>query len=634
MRTYAAAALVELAGRAATIPPELALLAELYPTPPEWWRAAAAPAEVVIDADRALEALGAVLGLGAVERVAIALLAAVEDDALFARAIAALQAPLPGSRPTVALVASACAALIGDAAAAFDALLGGPARAAGVFELHGDDLPLNERRLAITGLVYSALRGVDGAVAGLQIDRVGAPDVALAPSIAAAAAAHAAAFGEDAQALVVRTASAAEGRAACRAIAAARGARAVFLEARAIGGFGPWLALRQLVPVFVCELGPGDRQRLVAPIGYAGPVLVLTGHEGAVDVDGAAAPSWRVPVPGAAERVGLWQAALDDDALAARVAREHRHGAGRIAQLGRSAARLARLRGGAAISAADLRGGAWVSEGAGLGGLAEPIFDEVPDEALIATPLLARDLDVLLLRCRNREGLGEGLGPATRARLRPGVRALFVGASGTGKTLAASWLATRLGVPIFRVDLAAVTSKYIGETEKNLANLLGRAEHEEILLLFDEADAMFGKRTDVKDSNDRFANAQTNFLLQRIESYDGIVVLTSNSRNRLDPAFTRRLDAVIEFPLPGPEERRDLWRAHLGDAHTLDAASINRLAVTIDLVGGHIRNAVLSAAVLARRDARLIRFDDIVTGLLVEYRKIGRSVPADLQRSS
>src|SRR5262249_57421353 len=115
-------------------------------------------------------------------------------------------------------------------------------------------------------------------------------------------------------------------------------------------------------------------------------------------------------------------------------------------------------------------------------------------------------------------------------------------------------------VPLYRVDLASVTSKYIGETEKNLAQLLARAEQAEVVLLFDEADSLFGKRTDVNEANDRFANAQTNYLLQRIESFDGITLLTSNSRGRFDTAFSRRLDLVIEFPLPGPEERRALWQ--------------------------------------------------------------------------
>ena len=157
------------------------------------------------------------------------------------------------------------------------------------------------------------------------------------------------------------------------------------------------------------------------------------------------------------------------------------------------------------------------------------------------------------------------------------------------------------------MDLASVTSKYIGETEKNLAELFGRAEHAEVVLLFDEADSLFGKRTDVKDSNDRFANQQTNYLLQRIESFEGITLLTSNSRARFDSAFTRRLDAIIEFLAPGPVERRALWLAHLGAANTLDAVALNRLAANCDLAGGHIRNVVLGAAALAGAGARWAR---------------------------
>src|SRR5687767_7241240 len=192
------------------------------------------------------------------------------------------------------------------------------------------------------------------------------------------------------------------------------------------------------------------------------------------------------------------------------------------------------------------------------------MLDPVPHDALVMPPTLRRDLDLFLQRCRAREGLVSGLGAAALTRYHPGVRALFVGPSGTGKTLAAGWLATRLGMPLYRVDLASVTSKYIGETEKNLAQLLARAEHAEVMLLFDEADSLFGKRTDVKDSNDRFANAQTNYLLQRIENYDGIVLLTSNSQARFDDAFARRLDFVVDFPPPRPEERRALWQSHLG----------------------------------------------------------------------
>ena len=180
--------------------------------------------------------------------------------------------------------------------------------------------------------------------------------------------------------------------------------------------------------------------------------------------------------------------------------------------------------------------------------LAEPLRSRVCDEALVAAPELLAELETLIARCRLRDDLTAGLGASATTRYRSGVRALFTGPSGTGKTLAAGWIATRLGLPLYRVDLASVTSKYIGETEKNLSQLLARAEQAEVVLFFDEADSLFGKRTDIKDSNDRFANAQTNYLLQRIETYDGIVLLTSNSQARFDSAFARRLDFIIDFP--------------------------------------------------------------------------------------
>ncbi len=179
--------------------------------------------------------------------------------------------------------------------------------------------------------------------------------------------------------------------------------------------------------------------------------------------------------------------------------------------------------------------------------------------------------------------------------------------------------------------MASVTSKYIGETEKNLATLLAQAEQSEVVLLFDEADSLFGKRTDVQQANDRFANAQTNYLLQRIEAYDGIALLTSNSRERFDSAFTRRLDLIIDFPTPGPQERRSLWYTHLGTSHTLTTVDINRLAAASDFNGGQIRNVVLAAAALAQSEKRPLSYNDIAAGLASEYRKHNRQMPGELR---
>ena len=160
--------------------------------------------------------------------------------------------------------------------------------------------------------------------------------------------------------------------------------------------------------------------------------------------------------------------------------------------------------------------------------------------------------------------------------------------------------------------------------------MLARAEHAEVVLLFDEADSLFAKRTEVREANDRFANAQTNYLLQRIETFDGITILTSNSRARFDNAFARRLDLIVEFPIPGPEQRRALWQSHLGTKHSLTQRELNQVAALADLCGGNIRNAVLAAAVHALTESRNINYADIVEALAAEYRKLGRQMPVEL----
>jgi hypothetical protein len=385
------------------------------------------------------------------------------------------------------------------------------------------------------------------------------------------------------------------------------------------------------VPVLCTELGPGETRRLPELPGYRGPLLIASGLDGSFERAGDPIGSWRVPLPLAEERVALWQAHLDG-ATAERMGRQHRHSPAHIAYLVRAARHEAGLMGDTALGHQHVRQAARNGAAGELGTLAQLLPENVPDEALVVAPDLRALLLALRQRCERREGLADHLGPSARTRYRPGVRALLVGPSGTGKTLAVGWMASALGLPLYRVDLSAVVSKYIGETEKNLAQLFARAESAEVVLLFDEADAMFGKRTDLKDSNDRFANQQTNYLLQRIETFDGIAILTSNSRSRFDSAFTRRLDAIIDFAAPGPDERRALWLAHLGTQHALDISQINRIAVHCDLAGGHIRNATLAAASRAAPGSGGPLLDYAALRLAVEseFRKLGRQVPAGL----
>jgi hypothetical protein len=581
--------------------------------------------------DRAVVHVTAALSCTAVEVLTVVLAAAVDEDLMVGRALAFLQAPIGGARPTLGLLTAAFAHLVEPGWRALDVLTTGAAIRSGLLVLGGDDGPLPERALSVPQAIGLALRGLDGLWPGTKIGVDAESAVPLPPSVHESAMRHAETMTATAhQSLLIRSGFSVEAKSAAASMTNAMHGRPLFIETEKIAGLGPWLLLRGLIPVFVMDVAPGERKALPEIEGYTGPVLAVTGLEGVVERAGHAVPCWTVPVPTAGERRALWHQAIGDGDSASALAVAHRHSSARIHTLGALARREAALQGRGTPALADVVVVAVTGAGTGLETLAQPLREPIPDEALVAPASLRRELDVLAVRCRLREGLASGLGVAVTARYRPGVRALFVGPSGTGKTLAAGWLATRLGLPLYRVDLASVISKYIGETEKNLAQLFAHAERSDVVLLFDEADSLFGKRTEVKDSNDRFANAQTNYVLQRIESYDGIVLLTSNSRSRFDGAFSRRLDMIIEFPSPGPEERRGLWIAHLGSEHRLTPSELNQLAATVDLAGGHIRNVVLTAAVVAQHAGRAIGFADLATGLVSEYRKLGRQVPSDL----
>jgi hypothetical protein len=210
-----------------------------------------------------------------------------------------------------------------------------------------------------------------------------------------------------------------------------------------------------------------------------------------------------------------------------------------------------------------------------------------------------------------------------------GVRILFSGPPGTGKTLAAEVLAGELGVELLIVDIARVVSKWIGETEKNLAEVFDNAERAQSVLLFDEADALFGKRTDVSDAHDRYANLETAYLLARLERFEGLVILATNLRSNVDAAFTRRLEVVVAFDEPGPGERLAMWRCHVpGDAPLAADVDLEELAALFPVVGGVIRNAAVAAGFLAASDGGHIRRDHFVRAIQREYEKQGRAFPA------
>lgn len=212
-------------------------------------------------------------------------------------------------------------------------------------------------------------------------------------------------------------------------------------------------------------------------------------------------------------------------------------------------------------------------------------------------------------------------------KVQPGYRSLFYGPSGTGKTLTAALLGKKSGNEVYRIDLSLVISKYIGETEKNLEGVFRQAEYKNWILFFDEADALFGKRTAISDAHDRFANQEVSYLLQRVEDYPGVVILASNMRSNLDEAFSRRFQSIIHFPVPRPGERLRLWQNAFSPKTQLhERIDLARIATDYELSGGSIVNVVRYATLMALKEKRRVIFrNDLLDGIKREYQKEGKT---------
>ena len=226
---------------------------------------------------------------------------------------------------------------------------------------------------------------------------------------------------------------------------------------------------------------------------------------------------------------------------------------------------------------------------------------------------------------RHRETVYETWGFRRKEPRGLGITALFAGESGTGKTLAAEVLANELALDLYRIDLAAVVSKYIGETEKNLGRLFEAAEAAGAVLFFDEADALFGKRSEVKDSHDRYANLEVDYLLQRMETYRGLAVLATNQKAALDPAFLRRLRFVVMFPFPGLEQREAIWRGAFPSATPMERLDFAYLA-RWNLAGGSIHNVALGAAFLAASAGTVVTMPLVFEAARQEFRKLEKTI--------
>ncbi len=253
---------------------------------------------------------------------------------------------------------------------------------------------------------------------------------------------------------------------------------------------------------------------------------------------------------------------------------------------------------------------------------------------------MSNAIDDVIFEAREREAFWENNGARRLFPQGRGLLALFSGSPGTGKTMAAQVIAAALGIDIFRCNLARIVSKYVGETSKNIDRILSRAGGMGIVLLFDEADALFGKRTEIKDAHDRFANTDTGYLLQAIENYQGVALLATNKKSNIDPAFIRRIRYVLDFPKPDAKQREEIWRRIVcglagtesvcGLAGTASMEPITRelkaLASDLEFTGAQIKYAVLTAVFAARKESKGLSMSHLLQGVDRELMKQGRAL--------
>ncbi len=554
----------------------------------------------------------------------VGLAAACEGRRAAALGVMTLQAPFVGARPSVHLALDLVQELFDAGPGDAMALASGPLVESGLFDLLGEDA-LPQRSLAIRLPLWRVLAGGPPAWPGARALKFAPASAAGVPESVLDRAADAIEAGA-AGGVVIRGPPG-SGRAAVAAALAERLGR-VAIEAplsalRDDRAFATACTVASWLPVLRVTPEIGD----TATTGIVLPTAVLAGAHGSVR--GERLIELRIAPPAPSERALLWDATLG--AHAREVAPDLLGGAALYPATIAAVARAAVVHADAKsrpVTAADLREARLALAPDELSRLAHPVNRTVGADALVAGPALSADLANLIARCHRRETVWSGLGPSLAASVTRGVRALFVGDSGAGKTMAAAYVATQLAAPLYRCDLAAVMNKYIGESEKNLGALLDHAEAADVVILFDEADALFGRRSEGGETGERYANMLTNYLLTRLEAHNGIVILTSNNKSRIDPAFWRRLDHVIDFPAPGYDERLDLWRSHLG-ARAPPQAVLERLASYCDLYGGGVRNAVLAAAVTTPEGIP-IGMEDLAPALHREYAKARRPLPAAL----
>jgi ATP-dependent 26S proteasome regulatory subunit len=602
-------------------------------------------------------------GLSAGELQVVLVCLAAEVDVRYEQVFAYLQDDVTKKRPTVQLtLLITCHTLVELLTARRWFEPGAPLVRWQVVTLHEDPntrrSALPSRYLALDDRVAGHLLGSPGPDPRLtplvRCSPDGVPPAAdVAERVHAAVREWAARTGPAEPVLVLRGNAGTGRHAAAGLWAKGLGRRILYLEMDRLHEFeggveaGVRLAEREalLEDLVVCwcdaDRGEGDPAWVEAARRFHRAVAV--GRRSAVMTVG---PEWRwpagwgsrpvvvcdLPDPTHDERTRLWAAALAHnggfdanilDSLAARF----RLTGGQIRTAATEAAAVARTQGRAEVTAADVDAACRAQTRGGMSLLAKPVRVRHTLDDVVLPPLQRAELRLLCARVRERSRVYGEWGFGQVMAYGKGVLALFAGPPGTGKTMAAQAVAHDLGLDLYRIDLSAVVNKYIGETEKNLERVFAQAQRSDAVLFFDEADALFGKRSEVKDAHDRYANIETAFLLQRTEDYDGLVVLASNLKGNMDEAFLRRLHFAIDFPLPEEAERLEIWKRTLPpEAPTGSDLDLPFLARKFKVTGGNIRNMVLGAAFLAADSGGRIGMRELMQAAVHELRKIGRLV--------
>jgi ATPase family protein associated with various cellular activities (AAA) len=566
----------------------------------------------------------------------------IEEDARFGLIFEALQSAPGQHRPTLGLLNAWWREPV-DRGEVRSALLG--LQALGLVQVINPEAPRIEWALQIPGPLWDAMRGDTRAAITRNIDYKFPGDLPLyddliipeqlrtrLSTLSSLLSAH------EVQAVVVRGPQHNGRRTLLGAIARQLGRGLLVVEGPGSSDderwrfIGPLATLLHALPAIVLEPTAGEIVTVPRLQGYSGPLGIVLGKYGGISGPGLDRTIALVlDMPGPDQRRLHWQrgfqvhkdAVEELDAISERL----RMTSGNIWRSAQLAHIHAAQAGRTTVTLADVREGRRALHHQSLETLTSYIPAIGDWSHLAVRGETMREVCDLESRCRHRERLSGVVGTALAGQLNTGVRALFGGPSGTGKTLAARILASVLQMDLYRIDLSAVVNKYIGETEKHLNQVFARAEELDVILLLDEGDALLTRRTNVQSSNDRYANLETNYLLQRLESYEGILIVTTNAGDRIDRAFQRRMDVVIDFRPPDVAERWLIWQLHLPATHTIDTELLQEVAERCEMSGGQIRNAVLHASLLALNDDGLMRSSHLEAAVQREYRKIGSICP-------